>query len=108
MLLECVVHFKPRLTKQLQHWRNRTWLYVHFTGNECLLAHGGVNGQLTIPVNITTLYSVVDWDGGNGERLVTIQVIHSEFQLPTKVSLAYVIFVTTVPTQLFSEHFECL
>jgi hypothetical protein len=32
----CVaVYFKHRLTRKLHHWKNSTWLYVQFTGNEC-------------------------------------------------------------------------
>jgi hypothetical protein len=34
-----VVHFKHRLAKQLWHWKDSMWLYVKFTGNECLISH---------------------------------------------------------------------
>jgi hypothetical protein len=47
-----VVYCKHRLTSQLQHWHNSAWLYMQFTGNECLMSNVPVHDQPTANVNV--------------------------------------------------------
>lgn len=95
---KCVaVPFKHRFAKQLlvHYWKNSTWLYTEFTGNECLI-YSSIHAQLTNHCKHDRY--MFCWLG----EAVVIYIVHSQFQFPLKESLACDTFVTTALILLLS------
>jgi hypothetical protein len=58
--------------------------------------------QLKFYYHIVTGTVIAEW----GRGLLIIHIVHSKFQFPSKVFLAYVTFVATVLILLLPEHFR--